>query len=474
MELPSFRPRRALTFFLPASALLFSFELASGSSFGLLELSVAGLSVSLLLSVWGQFGFRPVPIARFLSMAGTGGAPLCFAALFYLAADLLSVLYSPALRLMWEKYRVVAALLVVAAAVSFVRGDAQLLRRTEWALAWSAPLIALATLLNYYIIRVYPMFYTLRLSLRRDYNMYATALYTASVLGIFLSVTEWKTPLRRAAGVLFFASFSLPMIFLSGSRRIYILLPITIFVFLAVWAWRELSAEGLWKGTAVVASAMILAGVFSGALAASFQARMHSLYAAEGPAGVSGSILGGGAAETRPEERYETVSSGSMFTKRFAIWKIALNELKTYRSAELLAGRGGGYQIVLYDDVGEELDPYYPDRDARRGTLSAHNMMLADLLDGGILKLSAEFVLLAALLMTLAPFLFRNPPMGLAYGMILGLSVVGSMVSNRYGLLYDRYFIIFAALCAARAAQSGEEGTTAYENRHADHRSPAR
>ena len=163
-----------------------------------------------------------------------------------------------------------------------------------------------------------------------------------------------------------------------------------------------------------------------------------------------------------------------MFTKRFAIWKIALNELKTYRSAELLAGRGGGYQIVLYDDVGEELDPYYPDRDARRGTLSAHNMMLADLLDGGILKLSAEFVLLAALLMTLAPFLFRNPPMGLAYGMILGLSVVGSMVSNRYGLLYDRYFIIFAALCAARAAQSGEEGTTAYENRHADHRSPAR
>ena len=146
MELPSFRPRRALAFFLPASALLFSFELASGSSFGLLELSVAGLSVSLLLSVWGQFGFRPVPIARFLSMAGTGGAPLCFAALFYLAADLLSVLYSPALRLMWEKYRVVAALLVVAAAVSFVRGDARLLRRTAWALAWSAPLIALATL----------------------------------------------------------------------------------------------------------------------------------------------------------------------------------------------------------------------------------------------------------------------------------------------------------------------------------------
>lgn len=474
MESCRFSAGQALGFFLPAAVLLLSFELAAGSSFGLLELSMLGTAVSFAALAWRRFEGRPIPFVQFLSMSGTGGAPLCLAALFYLAADLFSALYAPSVRLIWEKYRVTAALLVIAASVSLIREDKALLRRTEWAVAWSAPLIALITLLNYYLVRIYPMHYTLRLSLRRDYNMYATALFTASVMGIFLAVIEGKTPLRRAAGTVFFASFSLPMVFLSGSRRIYLALPPVIFVFVAVWAFRELRAGGTRKGTAVVAAAMLLIGTSSGALTALLQRQMQSLYTGEGPSGTAGSVLGGGAAETRPEERYETISGGSMFTKRLAIWGIAADELAAYRPAELLIGRGGGYQIILYDRVGERLDPYYPDREARFGTLSAHNMMLADLLDGGVFKLFSEFVLLAVLGLTLLSFLVCDPARGLAYTIVLGLCVAGSMVSNRYGLLYDRYFVLFAALLAARTASFEKREGDICEDRYADHRAPAR
>lgn len=85
-------------------------------------------------------------------------------------------------------------------------------------------------------------------------------------------------------------------------------------------------------------------------------------------------------------------------------------------------------------------------RELRRGALSAHSALLADLLDGGILKAAALIWLLGACGWGCLKLLLRESGRGLAIGMILGFTVLSNLVSNRYGLLYDRAFLLFYPL----------------------------
>ena len=82
------------------------------------------------------------------------------------------------------------------------------------------------------------------------------------------------------------------------------------------------------------------------------------------------------------------------------------------------------------------------------GALSAHNMLLADLLDGGVIKLAFLLYLIFATAISCILITLKRPFTGLPVGIILAVCMINSLVSNRFGLLYDRYFIFFAALAA--------------------------
>ena len=352
--------------------------------------------------------------------------------LFYLILDVAGFLRSEEFGMLWEKYRVTVLLLALMGAM-LLSGKREAAFDAVFSGTGLASLaVVLTTLFRYFGGSSAPLEYLLRFSLRRDYNMYATALFIGWICSFFLLCGK-----ERPGWALAVTALILPVLLLSGSRRVMV--PVAA----AAAAWSLISSE---KGRLRRRTAAVL-GCGLAVLAATLLLQSALMGLSSSPKAVNRVSGGGsGSAQTAAAERYETIGHGSMLTKRRVIWGIALEELSGYSPAEWAFGRGGGENIRLYDRTGKPLDGVYPDRELRRGALSAHSALLADLLDGGILKAAALIWLLGACGWGCLKLLLRESGRGLAIGMILGFTVLSNLVSNRYGLLYDRAFLLFYPL----------------------------
>ena len=351
--------------------------------------------------------------------------------LFYLILDVAGFLRSEEFGMLWEKYRVTVLLLALMGAM-LLSGKREAAFDAVFSGTGLASLaVVLTTLFRYFGGSSAPLEHLLRFSLRRDYNMYATALFIGWICCFFLLCGK-----ERPGWALAVTALILPVLLLSGSRRVMLAVPVAAagsLISSEKGRLRRRTAAVLGCGLAVLAATLLLQSALMG-LSSSPKAVNR----------VSGG--GSGSAQTAAAERYETIGHGSMLTKRRVIWGIALEELSGYSPAEWAFGRGGGENIRLYDRTGKPLDGVYPDRELRRGALSAHSALLADLLDGGILKAAALIWLLGACGWGCLKLLLRESGRGLAIGMILGFTVLSNLVSNRYGLLYDRAFLLFYPL----------------------------
>lgn len=442
------RIRPCLIGSLSAAVFLLSWELATQSSFYLLELSLGLLAISLAAFLLDAGPARWPALARNALLMGKPGVWVVSSVLLYLLVDAAVALYSPSPPLMLQKYRLVAVVLLVAGGILLLGDDPTAGRAVRWSVALSSPAVCLMAVLNQFVFRVYPIYYTRRLSLRADYNMFATVVFTGMTIGFFTALERGATRRAKLMGALFFLLPAVCVISRSASRRIVIALIPTLTVML--WAaWSTLAPRkpaGRLRAAAIVCLAALCVWTGDWALERGMRSLQQS--------GIAPSDLSGGSGETTAAERYATVADGSLLTKRRVIWGVALAELSRYRPVELLRGRGGGANIILYDGVGEPLDAVYPDRDKRMGALSAHNLLLADLLDGGLVKLLSGLPMLAVLFWLSLRYTLRRPLQGLPVAVALTLCLLNSMISNRFGLLYDRYFAIFVALLAVGVSQS--------------------
>ncbi|MEG2174349.1 MAG: hypothetical protein RR135_02540, partial [Oscillospiraceae bacterium] len=176
------------------------------------------------------------------------------------------------------------------------------------------------------------------------------------------------------------------------------------------------------------------------------------------------------AGETTVSDRYETIATGTMLFSRRVLWQLACLELADYNAIEWLFGRGAGHSIIFYDALQEPLDSIYSDPALRLGKLSPHNLFLTDLLDGGIVRLVADLTFLLVTFLLTVRLIRLRPYTGLPIALILGLCLMNSMISNRFGLLYDRYDYIFTALLAVESGAS--DGEDIHENCHGDSPTP--
>ena len=171
---------------------------------------------------------------------------------------------------------------------------------------------------------------------------------------------------------------------------------------------------------------------------------MNQMYQQQGEIPELVPVPGG---ETTVGERYDTTTDGSALDKRLMLWRIAWED---YRSSGTLAqtvGQGLGYDILLYDLSDDpELAAEYPDPSVRMGVLSAHNMLLTDLLSGGWIKGVLLVGMLLALAWRVLWLIWSRQWMGFVYGCILFTIVAGNGVSNRFGLLYDKFFYFYVGL----------------------------
>lgn len=401
------------------------------------------LVMAVLLVLW----LRRAPPDRAL-FAGRN-AVLLPAMLCYCAVDILNFWLGEHFALAWQKHRVAGALLLLFVCICVVCAAQRdfLWRLLLW-VGLSFIIIGGATLVRYFLMRDLPLYYSLRFSLRSDYNMYATALYCGFVCLFFYLLARGAPPVRLLAPLLF--AVALPLLVLTASRRVLLLLPLTLVVMSAAYIVQFCRTVGLRgvRRTVAALSVLLLCLSLAAVSLTQLQAALQTLHRQQGAQRVT---LGQGGAQTGALQRYRAqTTETSLLYKRRVIWGVALDELRGQSFYELVFGRSGGASIALYDTprAAEALDAVYPDRDARAGALSAHSMFLADLLDGGVIKL---FVLLFLLIVTAVctlDMMFKTPWLGLPCGLILLLCVVNSAISNRFGLLYDRHFMIFSAAVA--------------------------
>ncbi len=400
---------------------------------------------AVLLAAVLALGSRRFLKSLFAFLAQTKSAVLISMAA-YLSADAVNFFVFGNLALAWQKYRVVAVLMLLFASLIILRHKTGLTRLVLLAVGLSAVAVSLATLAYYFLPLRWPLYYTARFSMRRDYNMYATQLVTGLIALAYgcIAADGKKTPAALPALLPIAMPVVLSLGLLSGSRRVLIMLPIVLAVLAASLVAAGVRSSGSRRVWAAIGCVVVIAAL-TVAETALFRYGLSQINA---PGSQTRGIAQAPAAETELMERYETIRSSSILEKRRVIWGIALQALSKYSVIDLVFGRGGGENIVLYDRITDRLDTIYPDRQARLGALSAHNMLLADLLDGGVLKLAALLYLIFASGISCILIAVKRPFTGLPVGMILAVCMINSLVSNRFGLLYDRYFILSAALAA--------------------------
>ncbi len=396
----------------------------------------------------------------------------------YTALDLLSFMRSEP-QLFRMKYRVVAVCAFTAFCLALALTDGGVTLSGIYLTSCSAGMsAAFAALLDRFLLHFSDTQYTERITLRNDYNMYATVLLCAAIGGLGALLARPPTAWRYAA---FFASaaFLGGMAYLSGSRRIFMAqLPAgLLFVLAAVRSCilRVPQKAGKTDGTAprraraaVSLGAAAVSAIIFTAAAAAVAARLPALLETKKPPLQEGSAAATG--ETTLLERYESLDGGGAFETRRALWGAALGELRRMSAhpAALLFGRGGGYDIALYDRLlesgaDERLSKTFGDAEKYRGKLSAHNFLLSDMLCGGAVKLALALALCAALAVSALRAALSSFREGLPCAMLLATALVNSFISNRFGLLYDRYFWIGAMLLVFITAKTHEGGDWRHE-----------
>lgn len=258
----------------------------------------------------------------------------------YLFLDALGALAPADWALSYEKYRVVGLMAVLTLLGALLLDSREAIDRVFATLALAAVAAALLSVLGRMGAGPFPSEYDLRLSLRRDYNMFAVTILLGWSGGAFLLLRQGVSAKNRGI-LLLIAGVCLPPVLLSGSRRAVLLfLPIGLLVTgtALVRGWKAgklLSAIG---GT-VLAFSLVAALTIAGS------SLLQNL-----PEQAPG--LPGGGGETGLQDRYETIAEGSFLSKRRILWRIAWEEYSGYPPFEKLTGQGLGRDVVLYRGVG--------------------------------------------------------------------------------------------------------------------------
>lgn len=430
-------------------------DLAAGGSLWLMELSAVAVAVVLLQYFWVECRFSlGTLLGRAKERLSLPGKALVLFGAVYGGLDLLSLLWSPSLTLALPKVPVVVLMAGVALALVLLAGQPGALGGCLGAMGLGAGVAALVAVVKA-VTKWPPVIYTLRISLRVDYNMFAVALLLGWLGGFWLVAgrRRWRVGAR---GLLLFAGAvaCLPAVLLSGSRRTVLLVwPVLALALAALALWWRREKKLLPAVALVVAVTMGVA-----ATTLSLQKVLSGRGTVDEGLGAKVEVEGfPPSGETSLADRYGTIVDGSMLKKRLLIWQLAVRELATYSPAQWLAGKGAAYDIVLYDRLppSQLAGAYYGGAGA--GAMSAHNFVLADLLNGGLLRLVPGLAMVLCLGLCLLGWLAKGTPQGLLLTAALGVVVAGSLISNRYGLLYDKFFWIYGALAALRPGAGEEE-----------------
>ncbi len=364
--------------------------------------------------------------------------------ILYASVDILGFFISYEYQLLWEKYRVVITTLIVCLAIFISCDEGADIAEFKAVFVLSSLLISAITVTNYVLLPTFSVEYLLRLTLRRDYNVYAVVLFTGAVYGVFLPIRYSEINMEKICLSLISVASVIPTMLLSGSRRVYLSLLPTAFIWICSVMFLMKKKKVKERGLVMISAfGVTMTYLFIQIVTSGMEGYMLYLYYSPDSEYVTAL---NNSAETTLQDRYDSIYTSNAMEKRNVIWGIALDEYLGYSTTEKIFGRGSGRDIVIYNQSHSELVRVYGEEENYIGKLSAHNFLLADLINGGIVKVLIATLCLLSLANMMIKYLFKKPISALPYGIITGVIMISMLISSRYGILYDKILLINTTL----------------------------
>ena len=153
------------------------------------------------------------------------------------------------------------------------------------------------------------------------------------------------------------------------------------------------------------------------------------------------------------EETYQTIVSGSAMGKRKVIWNAALDKIMHTDALRLLVGYGAAYSSDMYDDLSNpevvkvhNAYGYSATNPAGKNWMYVHNLFLQDLLDGGILLLAAQLLVIGLAAAYTIKILIREPLHGAILGVMYGILLVTLFLSSGRGMSSNKLFWLITTM----------------------------
>lgn len=356
----------------------------------------------------------------------------------YIIFDIVSFLYTEDIKYASVKYIVVIEMLIFAGiylVYIVISGEAYSKCKDKLLLTIAASGVAVSSIavVNYFM-EFFPLLYIRRLSTLADYNQFATIIVLGYLAGFLYLIEKSERNARNMALLSALSVLELSTVYLSGSRRAFII-EIFIVIFLVVFisinilrlkTERGKRAKNVCKFMVItIIGCVLLVGLMQYQFNRNYENGKHSML------------------ENNVDENFSTIFTGQAMGKRSIIWTIAFDELKTYNAKELLLGKGSSYSSDLYDsDVKEKLMNKYSQQEKDsvvRHWMFAHNFLLSDMLTGGIIKLGFSLGLLFSIII----YLFKLKVVESKFwflSIMIGVTYINAFLSFRYGFLGDKNY----------------------------------
>ncbi len=427
---------------------------------GFYEAALLGTGVCLLgYSFKTNFSF----FHRFREILASAKA-LVVSFLAYVLYGIVTLLYGGNFSFGSSRYIVVGQMMVFSLYTFFylfIKEKANSLARLKkigWNISIAGLSVAVVAIVGYFTAW-YTVFYQ-RISPIRDYNQYTTILLMATVVFSVLMINKRPLAFWKRYAVL--GAYWLVMstaIYTACSRRSHVLMCVFAAIF-SVYALymqeryhRKKHNRFVSFGVAVVSLALCFAVCLSVA-SATFKVveklapvrLQNALSKIENGEEISSndmesvSLVG---EQYELSESFQGMVNGSGFSSREAIWNAAYDKIKNSDTRHLLFGYGSPYSWELYDDLSNPAvqpvrDRYHAD-DEKILWMNPHNFLLQDALDGGLIFVGIEMILIVCTFLYLLKLLYRTPHTAIPLILMNGILYVTLTLSSGHGMIAHKF-----------------------------------
>jgi len=406
----------------------------------------------------------------------------------YLIWDIVTMLYTKSPYLALRKLPHMLEYLGIFVAGVYYANTTKRLYGVMASVAITGTLVSIATYF-YYFLSERPIYFQ-RLSTARDYNVYACLILVSFIFMSILLMNYSKMKFRYRISLFILICFiNFPAFYYAGSRRMAIMIPYffilaVLFESIRLMLSKKAKTKFLMDNLIffLVMVSVFVATIYALPTFSDIGKKKEAQYklSIEAPSKPSIEIklpqeeipLIVGEPELKdqniphlPEKTIsnilETINDKTMTSKRKLIYSVGIQELKTYSLKEIVVGKGSAYDINIFDKTQDKalLEAYEISDENPRPTawLSVHNFLLADMLNGGIIKVILALVLMFFIIKHIIKAISIKKRSGVVLIIPFTLVFVNNSISGAYGMLNDVFFHIMMVVLFSLIYVSGKE-----------------